>query len=104
MEMLDLYPPLHLWGSTGYPRNSEIGSYLEELSRTRWDRFAIRFSGGQGKRSSTVIEHFARGRIAQGIVCPAQTEKDRCCGSCGLCWETRDPIVFIHHYKQAKPR
>jgi len=38
------------------------------------------------------------GRIAEGIVCPAQTEKDDVsCATCGLCWNSSEPIVFLVH-------
>ncbi|MFC3227359.1 hypothetical protein ACFOGJ_08970 [Marinibaculum pumilum] len=95
-EWLCDYPALHAYGYTAWPRDSEIGALLETMSQARWDRFAIRFSGCQGERATEVVERPAD--AAPGaVVCPAQVGRTDCCGTCGLCWQTRRPIAFLEH-------
>jgi hypothetical protein len=98
---LDTYPALHIFGYTAWLPNTNIGFAIEAVAKVRWGRFAIRFSAAKSRAGgATTITRRARGRIPEGIVCPAQTEENVCCGSCGLCWaETakNETIVFMMH-------
>lgn len=102
---LDAFSALHVFGYTAHPVTSRVGREVHRLSRSRWDRFAIRHSVGPQTRLSeaqaTTIATMPVGpRAADGIVCPVLTEKKANCGSCGLCWApaARDKrIVFVLH-------
>ncbi len=101
-SFLDLFPALHVFGYTAWPRDSEIGAAVAELAATRWDRFAIRFSASESapEGATTIWRAPEASTIPEGIVCPAQTGKTACCGSCGLCWApaAKDKtVVFIAH-------
>lgn len=92
---LDMFPALHVFGYTAHHPHSDIGSLIARLSRENWERFAIRFSNaGLPERGAEVIDH---DEDTDAIVCPAQTGKTDCCGTCGLCWQTRRNIAFLRH-------
>jgi len=80
----------------------EIGDAIEALKEQYPDRFRIRWSSEVSRPDGAVVIGNVpkTPRIAEGIVCPAQTEATACCASCGLCWEPNacnDTIVFIKH-------
>jgi hypothetical protein len=90
--MLEYYPALRIFGFTANPRSSDIGKYIESMNQD--DRCWIRFSGDDGALGSIVINEASD---SKHIVCPAQTGKTDCCGTCGLCWTTPKIIEFIRH-------
>lgn len=101
-RMLDQLPALHVFGYTAREKDTEIGAALWQITQTCWDRFAIRWSADDGapQGSTTIFRIPDAPRVPEGIVCPAETGKTNCCGTCGLCWSkaTKDQaIVFIAH-------
>lgn len=92
-DFLRRFPALHLFGYTAHDPKSEIGSAILMLP---WRRAAIRFSGRKAARGTVVIETEAEAPT-KAIVCPAQTDKSDCCGTCGLCWNTDRLIAFLRH-------
>lgn len=34
---------------------------------------------------------------ASAFVCPEQTNKTRCCATCGACWSTTKNVAFLEH-------
>ena len=95
-------PQLHVFGFTARKRDSDIGRAIKSLTDKRWDRFAIRFSDADAKgQGSTVIDRLPETpQVDEGTVCPAQTGRTQCCGTCGLCWSPTnrmDTIVFVKH-------
>jgi len=101
-SFLDAFPALHVFGYTAWPRGSEIGAAVKRLTDKRWDRFAMRFSDAVSKpQGTTTIWRVPEAdNIPEGLVCPAQTGKTDCCGTCGICWSetARDKtIVFVAH-------
>lgn len=34
---------------------------------------------------------------ATGILCPAESDPDRCCATCVLCFQTTRTITFVRH-------
>lgn len=96
-------PQLHVYGYTRREKETPIGRRIDLLNQLHADRnpprWRIRWSERGGDMGTTTIKDTtARGRIAEGIVCPAQTEGDEVsCGSCGLCWNSSEPICFINH-------
>lgn len=102
-EWLDRFPALHCFGYTAWhPEDSAIGRAVAELSRERWDRFAIRWSApapGPG-RAMVLYGDPDVPPPAGTIVCPAQQGKTSGCGSCALCWSPAaydKTIGFIAH-------
>ena len=91
--MLDAYEPLRIFGFTAHPPSDEIGRYLVSMN-AEGDRCWIRFSGALGAMGSLVIANEA---ASVHVLCPAQTGKTDCCGTCGLCWTMQRPIEFVRH-------
>lgn len=98
-QWLDEFPGLHVYGYTAWQPQTAIGREVAALAENRWDRFSVRTSNGSGilRSTRTVYDATASGTVEDGIVCPAQTGKTECCGTCGLCWQTQRRIVFLAH-------
>lgn len=102
-DMLIEHPRLAIYGYTHRHPGTEIGKAIEAVKHRYPDRFRIRWSHHLGNipDSATIINRVPlTPRVAEGIVCPAQTDATACCASCGLCWEPsarRETIVFIKH-------
>jgi hypothetical protein len=102
----DEIAPLHVWGYTAHPRDSEIGNAIRTLNDLRSDRWAIRFSVApeaphapmQAAAIWTKPATFDRDDDA--IVCPQELGRTRTCGTCGLCWNPEAAhlrILFLGH-------
>lgn len=91
--MLAEHPQLRIFGFTAHPPSSPIGRELVEANAEA-DRFWVRFSGDMGAMGSLVI---ADARASLHVLCPAQSGKTDCCGTCGLCWTMDRPVEFIRH-------
>lgn len=107
-DFLDEFPALRIFGYTAWPKDSQIGKLTYKSTQERWERFAIRFSSEepQAQGATTIWRMPEDDNVREGIVCPAQTGKTDCCGSCGLCWAVsakETPIVFIAHGRTSKP-
>lgn len=99
------YPALRVFGYTAWERGTPIGDAVHRLATEQWDRFAVRQSVAPDAAlcaaQATTIWRMPEGqRVAEGYVCPAQTGRTECCGTCGICWApgaryTR--IVFVGH-------
>jgi hypothetical protein len=96
MRWLLRFPALRVFGYTSWPTDTAIGAILEAARRKHWDRFAIRLSNGgrHEKGAETIVDPI---RATTAIVCPAQTGKTDCCGTCALCWQTTRNIAFLVH-------
>lgn len=99
------FPGLRVWGYTAHPRESEIGERITSVSRlmpARWFiRSSVRADDPAGPMQATTIwRPEATGHIAEGFVCPAQTDDTRACATCGLCWSpafAATRVVFLGH-------
>jgi|GEM_PF-1570095 len=90
------------FGFTKHRRDSEIGKAIKALTDSSWEMFAIRFSDPEPKaQGATVIDYLPETpQVDEGTVCPAETGRTQCCGTCGLCWSPTnkmDTIVFVKH-------
>lgn len=74
-------------------KSDAIGNALTIFSQNHADRVRIRQSGNDGEAWSACTED----ADVKAIVCPAQTEKTKNCGTCTLCWATPIPIKFLGH-------
>lgn len=96
------FPALHVFGYTAWPRGSKIGLLVTAASNSQWDRFAIRFSSDKSwpQGATTIWRTPDAAIVAEGIVCPAQTDATACCATCGMCWAKaakEKTIVFVGH-------
>lgn len=105
---LAMYPALRVFGYTARTENDPIGRALRELIRAKWNVFSVRSSGGElgGRpaipytvvvRDEGEIIEAGKRNADKAIICPAQTYKTDCCGTCGLCWQSKRPIAFLEH-------
>lgn len=90
---LERFPQLHVYGYTA--RQDDIGHAIEKLATEKWERFSVRSSGNLNLPNTKVQ---LNGQEIEGIICPAETGKSECCGTCSLCWSAPDKtIVFLEH-------
>lgn len=101
---LDAFKGLRVFGYSAWLKGTPIGDAVIALRTARWDRFAIRTSGGHWRHGphTIVIDRPRRGdrkaRGADTIVCPAQTGKTASCSTCALCWSAPNKtIAFLQH-------
>jgi hypothetical protein len=102
-DLLDGHPKLACYGYTHRRSDTAIGKAIQSIKDRFPDRFRIRWSHHLGgiADSATIIQRVPlTPKVAEGLVCPAQTDATACCASCGLCWEPsakKETIVFIKH-------
>lgn len=97
-SLMQTFSNLRVFGYTRYERSSPQGKWINALNALYPLRWRIRWSERGGEMGTvTLTDIMLRGRVPEGIVCPAQTEDAACCGSCGLCWNSSEPIVFLNH-------
>ena len=109
ISWLEQYPALHVFGYTAWPVDTPIGHLIRMFRDVHWDRFAIRTSGQHREpKGATTIDYVPEWpRVDKGVVCPAQTGKTDCCGTCGLCWHPNakdETIVFVLHGPRFVPK
>lgn len=105
---LKSFDGLHVFGYTAWPRSTPIGAAVAGLTAKHWERFAIRFSSAEAKPqgATTIWRQPEAAVVAEGIVCPAQTGRTDCCGTCGLCWHPNakaKTIAFVAHGPKTLP-
>jgi len=76
--------------------SAKIGKSITKFSTKYADRVRIRQSGNDGEKWSACTES----ANVDSIVCLAQTDKVKNCGTCGLCWTTPKPIKFFGHARK----
>ena len=102
-RMLRDVPQLHIFGYTARtPEDDpEIWSGIAAMNRFNDRCFVRRSSAKPRPGGASVIDWIPEtSRTPEGIVCPAQTSKTACCGTCGLCWSKsarEETILFIKH-------
>lgn len=100
-SQMEQIPQLHVFGYTRRHtiQNSVVITAIIEGMNNRFpDRWSIRWSGRGGEMGTkSITDVTVKGNTPDGIVCPAQTGRTECCGTCGLCWNSTKPIVFITH-------
>lgn len=102
--LLRRHPGLHVFGFTAWAPDTEIGGLVFDMRFELGRRFAIRHSGRCAPWGSFTIDFpTERKALGDAIVCPEQVSAmngagdSRHCGSCGACWSTDRPIVFVEH-------
>jgi len=93
---LDQYENLHVFGYTHHRFSSDIGWMVSQINRIYPTRFRIRFSDDTTTNFSAHVTDEPV-ELAEGIMCPEQTGKTDSCATCGYCWSSNQPVVFIEH-------
>lgn len=97
---LNTFPALHVFGYTARRLDDEIGRALNALIKRRWDRFAVRSSGGglpDIPKAIVIANERDRG---DAVICPAQKSANPdavSCSSCGFCWHSQRAVAFLEH-------
>jgi hypothetical protein len=99
-EQLVSHPALRIFGYTAHHGDAISKAIIYTALRFR-SRWAIRHSDvhpeGYSSQFRTVTIDKAEECPADAIVCPAQTDRTACCGTCALCWSTTKAIAFLKH-------
>lgn len=96
-RMLRTYPNLSIFGYTAWPSGTAIGWSVNELNEAWGLRSMVRLSNGRRQRMATVSIASVEACPKDAFVCPEQTEKTRCCATCGACWSTDKNVAFLAH-------
>jgi hypothetical protein len=88
---MEMFPMLRVFGYTArYPRqDDDIGHELVKMRLAFGDRWWVRWSDRDEETWLATGD--------KGIVCPVQTGKTACCGTCALCWTVEKSIRFLVH-------
>lgn len=103
------YENLHVFGYTHHESETQLGSMINNVNRIYPDRFRIRFSddpkvdfsahvtdepdfGGNKK-----MQYTRESGCELRVVCPEQLGNTDSCATCGYCWSSDNPIVFLEH-------
>lgn len=97
VQWLNQFNNLRVFGYTHHPFKSELGDAIKEInsSHTYSHRFRIRFSDDWNTRFSAHVG--INTNNTGGIMCPEQIGKTDSCATCGYCWSSDQPVVFIEH-------
>lgn len=94
-QALQDFPELNIFGFTARVPPDPIGIAIAKLAADFYDRFRIRFSGGGHETDcSEVVD---RPEDVNFVRCPAETDPERCCATCGLCMQSNVSISFVRH-------
>ena len=108
LSLVLAYPQLHIFGFTAHPSTSEIGAEVAHLNDLSAGHCVIRFSKGLIEDkfafpTAETIHYDPKSNTHNGgVICPVQTNKTPACATCGLCWTTAKPIVFLLHGRAKK--
>lgn len=94
-EALEQLPELHIFGFTARLPDERIGALLLLTRLEHRDRFCMRWSGRSYETDCSEV--VGAGETGVGIPCPAESDPERCCATCGLCWQTDRTITFLRH-------
>lgn len=99
--LMENYPQLHVFGFTARTDvDEQITQTIAAIHRDYPDRWMIRFSGADMDEMKTMASEVVDDpdqAHESSTVCPQQTGKTDCCGTCALCWESRNNITFLRH-------
>ena len=96
--ILDQYPNINLFGYTHHPHDDNgIGTAIAKLNALFPERFAVRHSGDMNTGFRTRVINDGDPVLPGEVVCPEQTKKTASCTTCGICWSSPKPVVFIEH-------
>ena len=99
---LHQFKNMHVFGYTHHTYTSQLGCMIGNVNRLHRDRFRVRFSDDYDTQFSAHVTkpesiNSSYNIITDAIVCPEQQGKTESCTTCGYCWSSDNPIVFIEH-------
>ena len=105
---LTKFPALHVYGYTANQpdaidaKERSIGQAIQTIRAASPLRFAVRFSGSFTETTMTALsadDERAAPLVEakKAFICPVQLDKTASCGSCGACWSSTKPVVFLTH-------
>lgn len=96
-KMLMTFPNLNAFGYTHWPFKSDIGTAIGQLNNLHPDRWQIRYSDEDQNVTDFIALVDHEPRTTNQVVCPEQLGKTASCATCGYCWSSKKPIVFLEH-------
>jgi len=96
VQMLIEHTNLKVFGYTHHRLSTEMGQAVDSINRIAPDQSAIRFSDDDTTEFSAYTES-TRPLHKSGIYCPEQTGKTASCATCGYCWSSDQPVIFLEH-------
>ena len=95
---LNQFENLRVFGYTHHTYNSQLGSMINTVNKIHPTQFRVRFSDDWSTEfSAHVIQSRDLEYVEHGVICPEQLGKTDSCASCGYCWASDNPVVFIEH-------
>ena len=105
---LNQFENLRVFGYTHHKYDSQLGSMINTINKIHPTQFRIRFSDDPNTTFSAHVAADEDGsrhvfwtapnvKLGGGIFCPEQTGKTDSCATCGYCWSSDQPVVFIEH-------
>jgi hypothetical protein len=71
---------------------------INTINKIHPTQFRVRFSDDWSTEfSAHVIQPRDLEYVEHGVICPEQLGKTESCASCGYCWASDNPVVFIEH-------
>ncbi len=89
---LNKFNNLNIFGYTHHRLSSQLGTDIDKLNQKYTNRFRIRFSDDTTTDFSAHVNDYSK-----GIMCPEQEGKTDSCATCGYCWSSEQPVIFIEH-------
>lgn len=97
-EILDTYPNINAFGYTHHAHDdNDIGSSISKLNALFPERFAVRHSGDMNTKFRTRVIKDGESVLPGEIICPEELGKTTGCTTCGICWSSQKPVVFLEH-------
>ena len=93
---LHKFPNLHVFGYTHHKADSKLGSMIGNINRIYPDRFRVRFSDDENEKFSAHVR-YVRQDYLDSVTCPEQLGQTDSCTTCGYCWASDNPVVFLEH-------
>lgn len=90
---------LRVFGYTHHKLGTVIGNQIKTANDEFPDRFRIRFSDDKNTdfNASVIKRKDVLAWKGPGIICPEQSKATDSCATCGYCWSSDNPVVFIEH-------
>jgi hypothetical protein len=99
---LHQFKNMHVFGYTHHTYTSQLGCMIGNVNSLHRDRFRVRFSDDYDTQFSAHVTkpegiNSSYNIVTDAIICPEQQGKTESCTTCGYCWSSDNPIVFIEH-------
>ena len=93
-RQLAKHPNLNAFGYTHHRATDSIGKRVNALNTALPDQWRIRFSDDTSQQFRSEV---LKSNQTNQIICPEQLGKTASCATCGFCWSSEKPVVFIEH-------